>query len=97
MKRVNETLGQNITSPAEGFFLCSEPVVDAGCLTSSIALTLERNMLIILICIHWLECGRHELSFDLCSNRSQICMQYSALQYYCKNIFPIISIHRMQS
>lgn len=57
-----------------------EPVEASRWLTSSIKLTWDHNMLVILICIHWLECGRHQLSSDLCSNSSQI--QIHSIQPY---------------
>lgn len=53
-------------------FFCSVPAEAAGPLTSAIKLTQDRNMPVIVICIHWLQRGRHELSSDLCCNGSQI-------------------------
>lgn len=50
-------------------------------------------MLVILICIHWLECGRHELSSDLCSNGSQIHAQlYATIVTFCLHSFYIQNV-----
>lgn len=74
---------QILTISAEGF--CFKPVEAAGWLPSSIKLTQDHNMLVILICIHWLERGRHELSSDLFSDGSHIhiqCTVYSTIQWW---------------
>lgn len=69
-----------LSDSCRGFFFCAMPVEAAGWLTSSIKLTWDHNMLVILICIHWLVCGRHQLSSDLCSNSSTYSIQpYSSI------------------